>query len=413
MKTRLLLALCVGVLGIATFSSAASASSPQLKLTETTGGTVLYGNPSTVTLSANNPSPALGGTPVYNTSFQDILPLGVSYVTGSSSFTGSGQASNPGDPTILVNQPATGETTLIWSNLGDLQPQSTESLAFKVQGEVDTTGTNPILPGESYTDSSGVYANTDPHYVPQFDPVTGIPVTGPTSYTDSDAASGTTHVVPLQVSVAGATDINGKTLRGVHDHQKQYTVTVHNNDVHNTSTVSATVYIPAGLEFLGCGGVDNTTSAATNPGSTQEYPGSGSLAKSTVGGCPTPASVTTVTNPTTQSGTSLSGVYTQVTWNLSDLTPGQVETFNYLVGIPLTQNAAWSGTPPADQAANLDNNTGAETYNGESLATTADVLGNYQGPTGGSIVNPYPSEGNFTIWRCPRPRAPDPLSPAR
>jgi len=57
-----------------------------------------------------------------------------------------------------------------------------------------------------------------------------------------------------------------------------YTLTVRNNQVRATGAIELVDYLPAGLEFLGCGGdPDHTTDAATNRGSSEEYPGSGAI----------------------------------------------------------------------------------------------------------------------------------------
>jgi uncharacterized repeat protein (TIGR01451 family) len=404
MRRRLLLVLLLLVLTVAV-AVTAQAATANLTLSETAPATVLYGTPSSVTLTANNPSTA-PATPMYNVSYRDVLPVGVSYVPGSSTFTNAGSTSALADPTVVENQPGTGQTTLIWSNVGDLQPSATQDLTFKLQGQTDTgadVGPDPILPGSSYTDSSGVFANSNPRYVPTFDPTTGAPVTGPTSYTDNATAQGTTEVTPLAISKSEPSP-ESELPRGVHDHQTVYTVTVDNNNVHATNQIVVTDWLPAGLEFLGCGGVDNTTDASgTNPGSTQEYPGSGSLA---VGAplspsvCPTATSVATVDDPVTPSGT-LSGVYTQVTWSLPNLAASGVDTFEYKAGIPLRENTmTWSGTTPTaasgDQAANLDNNNGPETHDGESLTNVVGAAGVYSGSLG-SGSNPVEAVGQHTV----------------
>ena len=102
--------------------------------------------------------------------------------------------------------------------------------------------------------------------------------------------------------------------------------------------------------------------------------------------CPTPASVTTVDDPTEADGTVLPGVFTQVTWDLGDLGAAGVATIQYVTAIPLRSNTmTWSGaTPPATgaQGANLDNNNGAETFDGEGLTTYVGSSGTYTGPPG-------------------------------
>ena len=66
-------------------------------LTEAASPMVLYGDPSTVDLTASNPT----ATPEYNASFTDVLPVGVSYVPGSSSSEGTALA----DPTVYADTP--------------------------------------------------------------------------------------------------------------------------------------------------------------------------------------------------------------------------------------------------------------------------------------------------------------------
>ena len=69
--------------------------------------------------------------------------------------------------------------------------------------------------------------------------------------------------------------------------------------------------MPAGLEFLGCGGIDNSA-----PGEV-EYVGAPRLTVVPSAGpdCVTPSTVATVTNPAGRPA----GVYTQVTWALGNL----------------------------------------------------------------------------------------------
>jgi large repetitive protein len=406
---RVLLAATLASAGLlAVVSVSASAASPNMTLTESAPATAMYGTAVTATLSVTNPTSG-PGTPMYNLTYTDVLPVGVSYVSGSSTTNGAAGSAALGDPEKFSNEPSTGQTTLIWSNVADLEPSSTESISFNVQPATDHgtyEAASPVYPGESYTDSSAVYANTDPRYVPEFSG-TGTPISGPDSYTDFSTSAATTSIVAL-TDASSEPSPKGEILRGVHDNQIDYTVTVTNNDVWATNGVVVTDYLPADLEFLGCGGVDNTTNAVgTNPGSTDEYPGSGSLDVSTAtSDCPTPVSVATVTDPTSQGGT-LSGVYTAVTWDITSLSASQVDSFKFVAGIPLRSNTDdWSGTLPVGnvepsasslgQEANLDNNTGAETYDGEAVETIVDASGSFSGTLGGSASNPVASEATNT-----------------
>src|ERR1700722_518723 len=259
---------------------AQAAGSPNLSLSESAPATVLYGTNATITLTAGDPAGIWG----YNLSYEDVLPAAVSYVAGSGSL---------GNPTILHNEPSANKTTLIWNNVSDISPGSTGTLSFQVTAETDVEGAPFLLPNDTYTDSSSAYVNSDPRQVPQFGP------TGTASnFTGSAIASATTGLTPIAITLAPG----GALLRGVHDHQVVYTVTITNNAVHPTNTVAATVYLPAGLEDLLCGQTDNTTNAPTNPqtppipASPDEYPVSGLVSGITASpaNCVTPTSITTV-----------------------------------------------------------------------------------------------------------------------
>ena len=278
---QLVVGLCAALIALGCYTTsgprsvALAAGSPNISLAESAPGTVLYGASSTVTLTVTNPA---GGSWAYNLSYEDVLPSGVSYVAGSASL---------GNPAILSNQPSANKTTLIWSNVSDLSPGSVATLTFKVIAATDTGPAPFLLANNTYTDNSSAYVNTDPRQVPQFS------ATGTVSnFTGSASASGTTALAALQISLSPG----GVLLRGVHDHQAVYSVTITNNQVHATNGIGATVYLPAGLEDLFCGQTDNTTGAPTNPGSTQEYPGSGPLSGHTgiPANCVPPTSVTTV-----------------------------------------------------------------------------------------------------------------------
>ncbi len=217
--------------------------------------------------------------------------------------------------------------------------------------------------------------------MPKFD-ATGAATGG---FTQSAADSATTTITAITVEKSEPSP-EGELLRGVHDHTTVYTLQVTNNDARATNGVTAVDYLPAALEFLGCGGVDHTT---TGP----EYAGAPSLsATPAVTPCVSPASVTTVVNP---SGLP-AGTYTRVQWALGNLPAGATRTVRYAAGIPQRANTAtWPGATPTGaslaQGANLDNNTGASTREGagEASATNhAAVSGTYTGPVylGGSPV---------------------------
>ena len=150
-------------------------------------------------------------------------------------------------------------------------------------------------------------------------------------------------------------------------------------------------YLPAALEFLGCGDTDNT-----QPPAAVEYPGAPRLGTPSLNPgptCLTPSGVDTVTDPPPLDGVVYPpGTYTRVQWSLPDLTPNATVVLRYVAGIPLRANTdTWpNGRPTVAsglQGANLDNNTGAssrELANESGLTNQATVAGTYAGPIVGS-----------------------------
>lgn len=340
---------------------------PDVSLDKSTSGTVLWGETSTVTLTASNPA----GQPTgYNLSARDVLPPGVSYVPGSAS-------PAVGDPQQIADAPGPGQTTLIWTNLADLTPNSTLSLSYQVTHDTGAYGV-----GDTYDNTAGIYINCNPAYVPEFD-AQGNPLQSggsadcsgappETSYTGfaTDTAATTITAVEIEKSEPSP---EGELLRGLHDHQTVYTLDVTNNSVTATDDLVIEDLIPAGLEFLACGTEDNTSDAPTNPGSAEEYPGSGPINPGNSPGAPDcvePDEVATVTNPPGRPP----GVYTRVRWEgLGNLAPGATFKLQYVAAIPIRENTAdWNGTGPGNgipplpglgnQASNLDNNSGPETF---------------------------------------------------
>ena len=358
------------LLGAGTLPAAAQAGTgtPTIALSAGGSSSALYGSSATESLTASNPA----GQPTgYNLTMEDVLPAGVSYVAGSSTFSGQDI-----EPQVLNNEPSAGKTTLIWSNLSDLSPNSQAKLTYQVNASTSTYAV-----GASYTESQSAYVNTSPRTVPSFT-ASGAPVSS--SYTGSATTSGSTTLSAIQVTTSDAA--GAKLLRGVHDHQTVYTLTVTNNGVKPTSGTTLDAYLPAGLEFLGCGTEDNTTSAATNPGSTEEWPGSGALSGRTAnpGNC---SGYTEVQTGNFSPGNGIpSGFYTHVQYNPGTLASGGAVTYKFVAGVPIRENTdTWTGVKPSDsggdQAANLDNNSGEETYDGESLPTYALATGSYNGTT--------------------------------
>ena len=342
-------------------------AAPNITLDKQAPARVLFGDDSPVALRVSNPA----GQPYgYNLSFRDVLPAGVSYVPGSA----------PVQPRVIANAPAAGQTTLIFENVSDLSPGSTYTLNYKVRHD---TGTFAI--GQSYTNQAGAYVNDDPRFVPDF-AANGTP-SG--DFTGSATDSATTQIAAIEI-LKDEPSPEGELLRGVHDHQTVYTLTVRNNGVAPTTGIAVDDWLPAGLEFLGCGGDDNTTDAPTNPAaSPDEYAGSGPInpgnAPPTTD-CVTPALVETVLTDPDAAGPLPTGVYTHVRWTgLSSIPAGDEIKLQYVAAVPLRANTTtWPGAfPPApsslDQGSNLDNNSGPETQDEQALTNYSSASGSYNG----------------------------------
>jgi large repetitive protein len=377
-KWRLLplgVTLCLVLTLTAVFASLARAEGTPDISASVSSSSPLYGEPVHVTLDAANP----GGQPYgYNLSYRVVLPKGVSYQGGS-----------PVPPTVIANQPAAEETTLIFGNAADLSPSSHRELGFDLDYDQSVWHA-----GEAIPVTAQAFINTDARFVPKFSP-TGQPE-GPssTSYTGFSAeATGEQRLKAIKVT-AEEPSPEGEILRGVHEDQTVYTLKVQNNGVNPTTGTKLDAFLPAQLEYLGCGapggaGTDNTHNAiATNPGSAEEYPGSGPIKVETLVECQTPELVETEeVDPDGPSGSMPFGVYTHVRWDVGSLTASQVRTFKYRAAIPIRANAlAFSGgAKPSGasglQAANLDNNTGPEVLDEASLPTFATASGTYQGGT--------------------------------
>ncbi len=336
-----------------------------ITMVKTSSGAVLLGGTAHFTLTAGN---ATGQPEQYNLSYTDTLPPGVSYVGGSTA------PAIFGEPQVITTQVVVGadtydQQTLVWANVSDLTPGSTVALDF--DAKVDPT-LYPI--GAQVTNTGSAFSSSDPREVPEFGS-DGAFVPGDQTVTATDST--TTTVTAIRISktsgVAGDGTPEGELLRGVNDHQSVYSLTVTNNGVDRTESLVVTDFLPAGIEFLGCGGAFNST--------LPEYPGASNIV-TTVAGCTQPATVETVQNPAGYPA----GVYTKVVWTLGQLAAGDRFVIRYAAGIPQRSNTMdfAGGTPATDgaQTANLDNNTGAptvETASELALKNFADVTGDFQG----------------------------------
>ena len=87
----------------------------------------------------------------------------------------------------------------------------------------------------------------------------------PGTATESAADDATTLVSALEITKSEPSP-EGELLRGVHDHTTVYTLRVRASEVADTDGVVVTDYLPAQLEFLGCGGDEFSTSGPEYPG---------------------------------------------------------------------------------------------------------------------------------------------------
>ncbi|SOD70698.1 uncharacterized repeat protein (TIGR01451 family)/fimbrial isopeptide formation D2 family protein [Jatrophihabitans sp. GAS493] len=352
----------IAVLGLVAIPQSADAAAAPITLSKSGPGSVVEGGTATYRFTASNPTAAAGGVNQFNLSFTDVLAPGTTYIGGSTT------PAQEGDPTISTD-PGSGAQTLTWVNLFDLAPAGSASFGFSVA--ID----NSVWPVDStFSDTGTAYASSDPRVIPSF--ATGDPTSDP-AVTASSPSTATTTVTALDVTKDEPSP-EAKLLRGVHDHPTVYTLQFTNSKLAATDNVVVTDYLPASLEFLGCGGVDNTT---TGP----EYPGSGDLTSTPAvpSDCRTATSVETVSAPEGYPP----GVYTKVSWSIGALTPNEVLTIKYAAGIPLQQNTTdFPGPVPSPeslgQTANLDNNTGPSTrQNGTAVGLTnyVNVTGDYEG----------------------------------
>jgi len=364
-------ALCACLCSLLAPVAAHAEGSPAINLSVGAPASILYGANATVTLTAENPAKQPYG---YNLSYRAVLPESISYVAGSGH-----SAAGALEPQTIVGEPEPGKTTLIFANVSDLSPASSNAFSFQVKHS-----TLHYTVGNSYTVEAGAYIAEAARYLPKFSGATGAPEgPSPTSFTGFATGSATTTITALEIKQAEESP-EGEILRGVHEHQVTYKLTVTNTSINSTGKVVVDDWLPADLEYLGCGGAgaDHTTDAPTNPGSAEEYPGSGPIIVPTLGGCLTPVGVETLSTDPDGGEEDPTAVYTHVSWNLGTLAAGETKTFEFRAAVPLRENTTtWSAKEPSvasgEQATNLNNNSGKETTDGEPVITFAKASGDY------------------------------------
>ncbi|MEH3052412.1 MAG: hypothetical protein PGN13_00190 [Patulibacter minatonensis] len=375
-RAALALLLLLGALLVAS-ADAGAAGTPNLSLSEVLGADVVAGEDVPVRLTASTPAGAVVG---HSLSYRAVLPGGSAYVGGSAD-------ASAGEPTILSNAPTSGQTTLLWKNVGDLAGGTQHDLRFGVRPSTSTYGVNTM-----FSLSAEAYVTDDARYVPGFTATGQHDATIAHPSTGSASATATTQMHGIGITETATNQPDGELLRGVHDHQSVITLSVRGTSTGPTNGVTLDHYLPAGLEYLGCGGAgaDHTTSAATNPGSAEESPGSGPIVVPAVSGC-IPAS-TVVTGTYDPPGSPPSGIYTRVRWSIGSLTVTP-QDFSFAVAIPRgTNTATWTTAAPATtgaQGANLGNNSGPELADGAVLTDATTASGLYVGLIGTSAQSEF------------------------
>jgi len=384
----------------------AGAATPTLLATSSADPAVFPGAATNVNLRISNTQ---GGATAYNLTAAVVLPAGVSYVPGSSTPT-TAVGDPTGYPDLTNPNPATRTTTLVWSNITDLNYQG--SLRFSFQVKADPT----LFPvGSQFTLHLAGFGNSDPRYVPKFNTATNS--MDPTTYdAESVAPDTTTKVVPFLVSKAEPSP-QGEIMRGIHPTKTTpttYRIKVTENSVAGSNNVTVVDYLPAQMEYLGCGGPGVDNSVVNNP----EYnylgptppagPGPDLNQLPSLGSaCTSPTTITT-TNTEAPPGVTPGAVYTKITWNVGTLAAGQVLNLTFYSGAPIranTMNWAQPGggtttTPPSGalvQGVNLDNNNGAYTTQTATpivVTNTAVASGDYTGPEAPGVPTFFQTTGS-------------------
>ena len=328
---------------------------PDVSLAKSQPSEALAGEPAIkITLTATNTS----GPDGFNLTFVDVLPAAATLGAGS-----------PAPDQTLAGTPTIGLTTYVWRNVSDLQTGVSESLTYYINASSYDVGS-------SITTTARAYVSDDPFVIPTY---TG---TGGDGF-DEDVAA-TTNLVPfLLFKTEGSTE--AELLRGLHKHQTVYTFEIRNNYLNATNGFAVEDWIPAGMEFLGCGGVDNSTIG-------DEYVGSGSInpgnEPTLANPCVAPDIVETVA--TDPPGPLPADVYTHVVWTAptlaTNIAAGNNAFFDYIAAIPMRENTTtWAAATPATngpQASNIDNNSGPlteETLTEQQLQNYAVATGTYTG----------------------------------
>ncbi|MFA7497703.1 MAG: isopeptide-forming domain-containing fimbrial protein [Leucobacter sp.] len=338
----------------------------------------------------------------------DLLGTPTQYPAGSVLRSGIATATTPDSCAALGLEDAptpagacrvpTGMQYWVFENISDLPEGATVSDALTVRPKA---GTFPA--GDDFPFQVNAYTNSVPQFLPVFPGSSGVS-TGAAA-TGTSNAGVVTDQVPVNALRIEKTEPSPESelLRGVHDHTTTYTLSVYHTGEGDIANARVVDFIPAGLEYLGLGEVDNTRNAngtrGGGLGNSFEYPGALSLEETDppaeLAAWQTSAGETIETVIPTAAevadyGLVEGAVYTKVTWDLStllgvgdsrDTTPGVQQVYSgtegtpglleirYRAAVPLFENTmdfGYTAATDGQQIANLDNNRGASTRHGSA-----------------------------------------------
>ncbi|HLS02621.1 MAG TPA: hypothetical protein VK054_11690, partial [Beutenbergiaceae bacterium] len=298
----------------------------------------------------------------------------------------------------------------VFTNISDLPTGATADHTLSIRPSADTFDVGEEIPVKV----TG-FTSKEERYIPVFP---GTRSVAPDADHNS-GAGGLDHNVAVNALRVEKSEPSpeDELLRGVHNHTTTYTVRVYHTGQGDISDAKVIDYLPAGLEYLGLGGVDNTENANGTRGETHEYPNAPELSDTpSPDGDPNTNALPTGDDKETvetvrgtfdgdgnfvPSDDGSGDVYTKVTWNMGKLAatnygedieqgvaqsypegagkPGYFE-IRYRAGVPLFENTMDFGLEDGDhpgtdgeQAANLDNNRGASTRHGNSELGTENA----------------------------------------
>ncbi len=227
LSISLVLALIFNLAGL-TLPTPASAA-PSLTVTAAVTGRPLLGGRATVRVTVRND----GDAKAYDLSIRDVLSSSRVDPQGRVTFVSASDAQGTLPPTTASLGATTGDLTLDFINIRDLE--MTES--YSLDMVVDLQGDPTWQVGDLVRTTATVSANTLPNGA-------GATVSG------TDTATG--KVVPIVITSKRANQSTGvEQATGTGGRRYSYTIDVQNNYVGATQSVVVTDTIPDGVEFLG------------------------------------------------------------------------------------------------------------------------------------------------------------------